>query len=281
VPGARPRKMRFTFAAVGRNEARTLSAVIAEAQRAARPGDRVWFVDSASTDDSIAIARELGVEVIEAPEGKGRAIAAALERCNDGYICLLDADQFHWTVNIPAALRAGAVATGADMVVGTYTDNRRRVIQPYIYWPLIEQLLPEYGRQCDPTPLSGLRVIDATLPLGVLPPGYGIETYLNLITAAAGRRIATTDLGVVLGPLRGYTNVHELAAAVGTTILDFAERTGVLEPAQRPEWDRWVGELIDAMATPPPPGAPDEQFLAELDALASRPFPPAVHADFS
>ncbi len=46
--------------------------------------------------------------MIAAPRGKGRAMTAALERCDSGYICFLDGDLFDWTVNIPAALRAAA-----------------------------------------------------------------------------------------------------------------------------------------------------------------------------
>src|ERR1700722_18546222 len=72
----------FTFAVVGRNEAERLAGIVGLALEAAQPGDRVWFVDSASEDDSIAVARGLGVdEVIEGPEGKGRAMDAALDRC--------------------------------------------------------------------------------------------------------------------------------------------------------------------------------------------------------
>jgi hypothetical protein len=60
----RPREEPFTLAVVGRNEAGTLARVIEQAQRAAAPGDRVWFVDSASSDDSAEIARRMGAEVI-------------------------------------------------------------------------------------------------------------------------------------------------------------------------------------------------------------------------
>jgi hypothetical protein len=271
---------RFTFVVVGRDEAARLAGMVGLAQEAAGPGDRVWFVDSASEDDSIAVARELGIdEVIEAPAGKGRAMAVALDRCQSGYICFLDADWFEWTVNVPALLRAEALRTGADMVVGVYADDRRRVIQPNLYWPLVDALFPDYGRLCDPAPMSGMRVIDAALVRKPLPPGYGIETYLNLTFGAAGREIATAEIGVLRGPLRGYTNVPESALAVTSEILQFAVGCGRLDAALRPAWDRWVEAVLDAIGVPPPPGAPDEDYLATVAAAAERPLPPAHVAD--
>lgn len=271
--GARRGVGPFTFAVVGRNEARTLAGVVAEAQQAAGPDDRVWYVDSASADDSVAIARRLSVEVILGPAGKGRAMAAALAKCTEGYVCFVDADLFEWTVNIPATLRAAALSTGADMIVGSFTDDRRRVVMPSIYWPLVDALFPDYGRCCDPVPLSGLRVIDASLPIGSLPPGYGAETYLNLAVAAGGHRIAIADLGFVRGPLRRYANVEECALAVTAAILDFAEVNGRLAPQVRPAWEQWVHDVLKVIAIPPPVGSPDREFQAALDAVVARPLP--------
>ena len=65
----------ITFAVIGHNEAPTVANAIGQAAEAAESGDRVWFVDSASTDDSAAIATSLGAEVIAAPLGKGQAMS--------------------------------------------------------------------------------------------------------------------------------------------------------------------------------------------------------------
>jgi glucosyl-3-phosphoglycerate synthase len=265
----------FTFAVIGRDEAATLAGVLSEARAALHPGDRVCFVDSASADDSAAIAHGLGVEVLSAPVGKGNAIAVALERCETRYLCSLDADLFQWETNIPAALRSATVETRAEMVVAAFTDGRRRVIMPAIYWPLVDALVPEYGRRCDPTPLSGIRVLDTTVPIGPFPGGYGVETHLNLSFALAGRRIAITDVGDLRGPLRGYTNIAEMAQAVAAAILDFAVVTGRLPSDLRPAWERWTDRVIGVIAGQPPPGAPDEDFLATLHSTVAEPFLPA------
>jgi glucosyl-3-phosphoglycerate synthase len=267
---------RFTFAVVGRNEAERLAGMVGQAQLAAQDDDRVWFVDSGSEDDSIAVARGLNVdEVIEGPEGKGRAMDAALDRCESGYICFLDGDLDQWTVNIPAALRAATVRSGAAMVVGVFDDDRRRMVVPFLYWPLVDSLFPEYGRLCDPKPLSGLRVLDAALIRRPLPPGYGVETYLNLTFADDGHAIVTEHLGFVGGPLRAYGNVQESALAIVTEILDFAVERGRLDPGLRPQWDRWVRHVLETIGVPPVPGAPAEDHLAAIAEASARPLPPA------
>jgi hypothetical protein len=120
-----------------------------------------------------------------------------------------------------------------------------------------------------------MRVIDAALVRKPLPPGYGVETYLNLTFADAGHKIAIVDLGFLRGPLRGYANVQESAIAVTTEILDFAVLSGRLDAGQRPHWDRWVGHVLDAIGVPPQPGAADGEHLAAVAAVGNRPLPPA------
>ena len=142
------------------------------------------------------------------------------------------------------------------MVVGIYSDDRRRVIQPYLYWPLVDALFPDHGRLCDPTPMSGMRVLDPALVSKPLPAGYGIETYLNLTFAAAGHEIATADIGVVRGPLRGYANVPESARAVTTEILDCAVGCGRLDADARRTGTAGSLGSSTTIGVPPPPGRP-------------------------
>jgi glycosyltransferase involved in cell wall biosynthesis len=246
----------FTFAVIGRNEAATLPRILAEAQRAAEPGDRVWFIDGESSDASAAVASRLGVEVLQAPVGKGRAISRALERAEHGYVCLLDGDLRASSSNIGAELRAKAVATRADMVVASFGYGRAQTVTPRLYWPLVEALLPEVDRAVGRNPISGHRVIDVALVDGPLPPGYGAETFLNLSFAAAGRRIETVDVGPIENPYRSFTHQTGVGREVASTILDFAVAQGRLDSSRRPRWDAWVEETLaslrDPNATPSP-----------------------------
>src|SRR5438552_18435019 len=91
----------ITFAVVGHNEGEYLARSIGQAAAAARDGDRLLFVDGQSTDGSADLAASLGAEVVEAPLGKGRAVAAALARCEPPYIRLIDGDIEHPARHVP------------------------------------------------------------------------------------------------------------------------------------------------------------------------------------
>lgn len=271
-PGAE----RFTFAVIGRNESETLTGMVEQALAAAEPGDEVVFVDSASTDDSAEVAAATGVRVIEAPRGKGRAVAAALAACDGGYACTLDADLGSSERNIPAELRAAAAGSGVDMLVGEFTEHaRRRSVQPAIYRPLARALFPESLERFHAVPISGFRVINAELELGDLPPGYGVETHLNLWHTIHDRPTATTDLGEYVGQLRGYANVAEIATDVAAAILDLAVEHGRLREEARPEWDRWAHEVVAVIASQPPVGADESEYYARLETATERPLPSA------
>lgn len=145
---------------------------------------------------------------------------------------------------------------------------------PAIYRPLIGALFPSVAALHEPTPLSGFRVISVAAVGGALPPGYGVETHLNVSLALAGRSIAVTDLGIFEGNLRAYANVPAIGRDVARTLLDLAVRTGRLASELRPLWEAWVEEAIALIETQPPPGAPDEEYLERLDAICVRPVPP-------
>ena len=125
--------------------------VVGQAIEAAGDGDRVIFVDSGSSDGSADTAASLGVEVVSAPVGKGRAVAAALEHCDGGAICLVDADIEASESNIPAALAARYAEGDADMVVAAF-DWRERgplVMTRAVYQPLVEAMFLRGGGRAD------------------------------------------------------------------------------------------------------------------------------------
>lgn len=201
-----PGDERITFAVVGHNEAAYLACSLGQAAEARRDGGRLAFVDGQSTDGSDAIAASFGAEVIEAPLGKGRAVAAALAACET----------------------------------------------------------PWY---------SGFRVVRADLPFGSLPPGWAIETHLNLVCAVNGWTARVIELGEYAGPLRPKPT---LGYEVGATILDIAEADGRLDPRLRPRWDEWLERVMEVLVTQRPPGEePDDAYLARFEAARTRPFPPA------
>jgi glycosyltransferase involved in cell wall biosynthesis len=269
---------RFTFAVVGHNEAERLGFALGQAMDASRPGDQVWFVDSASTDGSAELAERLGADALRAPLGKGRAMAHALERCDHGYICFLDADLTWSERNLARALRDGVERHRPQMLVGSIRQRTRTrlSVTPAIHNRLVGELFPAVLAQFPPGifALTGCRALDATLELGGLPPGYGAETHLNLLFSLERRRVVIDDLGPCENPIRGYSNVPQIGIDVANAILDMAEAAGLLDEDARPAWDAWVAGVLDVIRGQPPGDADDSAYLQRLSALAARPLPP-------
>jgi glucosyl-3-phosphoglycerate synthase len=265
----------FTFAVLGHNEADRLHVAVGQALDAAGPRDRVWFVDSASTDGSGKLAADLGAEVIDAPLGKGRAINTALELCDTEYICFVDGDLESSDCNVSAALREGALATGADMVIGAYREPKRPwLMTPGLYLPLVSALFSEQLATAVDRPLSGQRAFRRDCPVGVLPPEYGVETHLNLYIPLAGATMANWELGRFDSPQRPQSTMLPIAVDLVQAVLDVAETFGALSAARRPEWERWGDDVLACFAhltTREHPCRLDEL----LDVIEQRPFPTA------
>jgi glycosyltransferase involved in cell wall biosynthesis len=259
----------ITFAVVGHNEAALLPNALEQAQEASRAGDCVWFVDSASTDGSAEVARSVGVEVVEASLGKGRAVAAAVERCRTSHICLLDADIEGTSANVAADLRQALERGRADQIVWEFEwpEKSFRPVTAAIWEPLAGELFPEAVAAVPRVPLSGFRILDVSLARGPLPTGFGLEVHLNIVGSLDGRRTETLNSGVYTGPVRSNP---ELPAEVGAAILDAAERLGRLDPSARPSWDEWLAPVLELIARTTPDDRAGRKRIMEL---AARPLP--------
>jgi len=179
----------FTFAILGHNEEELLGNALRQALAAAERGDRVLFVDSASTDGPAGVARSMGVEVLPAPLGKGCALSVALEACESEYLCLLDADITEAELNIAAALRRAASELHVDMVVGQFWSRGVSVLPSTIgiYARMIEAFFPEVSDRYGTRPLSGFRVL-RPMSFPGLPGDFGVESHLNIEVALSGAR---------------------------------------------------------------------------------------------
>lgn len=259
----------ITFAIVGHNEAAWLSNPLKQAQAASRPGEPVWFVDSASSDGSGDLARSLGARVVNAPLGKGRAVTKAVELCETRHICLLDADLDNTSRNTPETLRRKLERSGADMVVGEFAwpEKPFRPVTTAIWTPLARELFPEAAAAVARVPLSGFRILDVDLAREPLPGGFGLEVHLNIAGTLEGRRTETVDIGRYSGTVRNHPH---LPGEVAEAILDIAQSCGRLAKGARPAWDEWLEPVLALIAQPP--GA-DDRVRRKLAELASRPLP--------
>ena len=82
--------------------------------------DEIIIVDGESTDDTIAVARELAPDAIiitERRKGKGRALCTGFENATGDFIVAIDADGSTDPREIPAYV--GALVAGADLAKGS------------------------------------------------------------------------------------------------------------------------------------------------------------------
>jgi glucosyl-3-phosphoglycerate synthase len=225
-----------------RDEARTIGAIVREL--AAVPVvDDIVVVDDGSTDDTAAIAREAGADVVAEStllrdagpgSGKGNVLWKSLFACRGDVICWLDADLRNFS--------------------GEYVN---RLVSPLLTNPLVMFVKAYYERSFEGAPTGGGRVTelvarpllsllfpklaDIVQPLGgeyagrrealeVLPfvEGWGVELGLLIdIVERFGRdAVAQVDLGVREHRNRPLEQLGPQALAVITTAL---RRAGLVD----------------------------------------------------
>lgn len=266
----------ITFAVVGHNEAETLGPVLVEALAARGDGDRVVFVDSASTDASALIAAGLHVDVIPAPLGKGAAMREAMVRIDTPWTVFLDGDLGDSEHAIPERL-AACVRSHPDacLVAGDFHAPVRGVLSNTwgIYEPLVAALFPEAADRMGSKPLTGFRGVarDLVADVAAVPDDFGVEAHLNVLAALDGRPVRRCELGWYVGPFR-YKPF--MGVEIGRAVLDLAAREARIAAADRPAWDGWVLGVAEVVATFRGDVSDEERYLAELARARSRPMPP-------
>jgi glucosyl-3-phosphoglycerate synthase len=263
----------LTLAVVGHNEAQTLDAALDQAMSAAGRDDVVCFVDSASSDESVAMAAGRGVNVIRAPLGKGRAVGFALARCQTDFIVVIDGDIHASSMNIPMALRQAVIESGADMVVGDFVEPDDPVLSNTVavYEPLVASLVPEAARRFGSKPLTGFRAWRTDLPVACIPRGFGLEAHLNIVAALNHVVIEVADIGRYTGR---FMHKPTMGLEIAEAVLDAAEDRGRLDPLVRPLWEQWVQPAVGHIANYHGGRTGRGAFIRELRRLADRPLPP-------
>ena len=163
------------------NEAATLGTTLRELPRTVPGVDRVeWLViDDGSTDATVAVAREHGVDhIVRLPVNRGlaRAFMAGLEaalRVGADIIVNTDADNQYCAADIPA-LVAPVVAGRADMVIGA------RPIGDIAHFSPAKKLLQRIGSRVVQL-ASNTRVPDA--PSGFRAFSLAAATQLNVFSS--------------------------------------------------------------------------------------------------
>jgi glycosyltransferase involved in cell wall biosynthesis len=181
------------------NEAASLPGVL----DALPPGYRALVVDNNSTDDTAAVARAHGADVVaEAQPGYGAAVHAGVVAATTELVAVLDGDGSLDPAELPALV--ADVEAGADMAVG-----RRRAV-PGLTWPwharlgttvMCWRLRTRHGIAVhDVAPMRVARR-DALLALGIEDRRSGYPLEMLVRAAAAQWRVVERD--VSYGPRTG------------------------------------------------------------------------------
>ena len=206
---------------------------------ASRFADRVVFVDSASTDCSVQIARDRGVPVVEAPLGKGRAVSRLFDELDGEHACLIDADIVGHQDNFAELICRESGHFPEAMIVGQFWGDGPRLMPSTdgVYGPLSESFFPEIGDRFGSKPLTGFRVIPPALQDLDLPHGFGLESFFNIESVMTGIGSRVVDIGRYIGRFKAKP---EMPVEIGRTILDLAVSHHRLDPANRASWETWL-----------------------------------------
>lgn len=175
------------------NEAPTIADVVRRC-RAAVPEAEILVVDDGSADATSALATAAGAEVLrlERNRGKGVALRLGIERTAGDVLVFLDADGQDDPAEIPLLL--DAIATGADLVVGSrflgrFEPGAITTVNRYGTMALTAIVNLLFGVRVTDT-LAGFRAVRRTLleRIALQARGYDIETDLLLKAIRAGGR---------------------------------------------------------------------------------------------
>ncbi len=184
------------------NEADALPAVLT----AIPAGYRALVVDNNSTDDTAAVARRHGAQVVtETRPGYGSAVHAGMVAADTPIVAVLDGDGSLDPAELPRLV--AELDRGADLVTG-----RRRPV-PGLSWPwharwgtaaVCWRLRTRHNLPVHD--IAPMRVVnrDALLSLGVTDRRSGYPLELLVRAAAAGWRVVEVD--VDYGPRAGGTS---------------------------------------------------------------------------
>jgi glycosyltransferase involved in cell wall biosynthesis len=163
------------------NEAKTVAEVVRVA-RAAGFG-RVLVVSDGSTDQTAAVAKAAGAEVLELQpnRGKGGAVRAGAEVAHTTHLLLLDADLLHLKPEHLHALLEPVQTGHADTTAGLFSGGG---------------LITDFGNRATPF-WSGQRLIPTATILAakhLSTAGYGVEVAINQQIALEQLRLEYVNL---------------------------------------------------------------------------------------
>ncbi|HZW32057.1 MAG TPA: glycosyltransferase [Isosphaeraceae bacterium] len=212
------------------NEAAAIATVIAQF-RAALPGAEIVVFDNNSTDGTGAIARGLGVRVVEVPrQGKGHAVRAAFAALEEFPVVVLTDGDGTYPAEAAPLLIAPVMEEIADMAVGarqplpgagamTFTRGLGNRLIRAAFWLVIGPGNTDL--------LSGYRVFSRRFRAAVELRSEGFEIETELASEAVARGMRVIEVSVPYHPRIAGTRSKLRAGRDGWRILGTIVRQGV------------------------------------------------------
>jgi glycosyltransferase involved in cell wall biosynthesis len=235
--GEHPHPTKVAVAIPCLDEAGAIAAVIA-AWRGALPEAEVVVFDNGSTDRTGAIARGLGVRVVDVPErGKGHAVRAIFRELADRPAVVMTDGDGTYPADAARPLLAPILSGDADMAVGA----RRPVAGQRAMSPvhalgnlaISAAFTLLVGPGCRDI-LSGYRVFGPRFLATVRPRSSGFEIEAELSGEAVGRGLRVVEVPVSYHPRIAGTESKLRAARDGLRILAAIVRQGARHRPWRP-----------------------------------------------
>ncbi len=189
------------------DEAKTLEACIDKAQRFladAGIAGEIIVADNGSSDGSQAIARRLGVRVVEVAErGYGAALAAGIMAAQGRYVIMGDSDDsYDFTALMPFVVQ---LREGFDFVVGNrFTGGIQSKAMPFLHRYLGNPVLTMIGQLFFKSPCGdfycGLRGFKKTSFRHLTLQSTGMEFALEMIVRATMLGMRVTEVPTTLSP---------------------------------------------------------------------------------
>ncbi len=179
-----------------KNEARSLSSVLGGVRQHAADAE-IIVVNDGSTDDTAAVARAAGAQVIDHPysKGNGAAIKTGARAATGDVIIFMDADGQHSPADIPRLL--AKLAEGYDLVVGARgRGSQASLARGFGNW-LYNKLASWIVGHRVPDLTSGFRAVRARAFrefLDLLPNGFSYPTTSTMAFFRAGYGVAFVDI---------------------------------------------------------------------------------------
>lgn len=203
------------------NEEGNLPELLPELKQLNGMSMEIIVVDDGSQDQTAAVAKAAGVQILSLPmnQGKGAALTAGFRVARGRYIVQIDADRQFLTSEIPRLIEP--LRNGADIVFGSRFVRGARLTEGSMAWTnrIAHRVICLTGWLA-----SGIRVHDimagfkafrrdCALGLGLRTPHFGYESEILVRSAQCGYRVAEVPV-TFLRRRSGKSKVNKLRDGV-------------------------------------------------------------------